>query len=145
MFRTVTALTLGIAVLAPGAARGQTQWEDQVQGQLTRAGRFFSENGFQMTHDVYTGSLDEEQTETLTLTLHAGTAYALVAVCDDDCSDLDLRLYDADGKLVDEDLKKDDAPIVMVTPDETASYTLKVIMAACSSSPCFYGVGAFGK
>jgi len=81
----------------------------------------------------------------MTLNLHAGTTYALIGVCDQDCTDIDLRLYDSDGDEVDSDLKTDDKPIVQIAPRVTGEYRVKVTMASCSTSPCFYGVGVYGK
>jgi len=144
MLRTTAVVVLGAALLAPAAA-AQSRWEDQVNDQIKRAGQILEDKGYSRTHDPYTGSLREGENEYLTLTLHAGTHYALLGVCDNDCSDIDFRLYDADDNEVDSDTKTDDVPIVQVTPGETMRYKLKVIMVTCKTSPCFYGVGVFGK
>lgn len=144
MFRSTAAILLGVVVLAP-AAVAQSRWEDQVNEQIKRAGRILEDKGFSQTHDRYTGSLHQGDSEYLTLTLHAGEHYALLGVCDNDCSDIDFRLFDADDNEVSSDLQTDDVPIVQVTPHETMRYRLKVIMVTCKTSPCFYGVGVFGK
>jgi len=144
MLRTTAVVVLGAVLLAPAAA-AQSRWEDQVSDQIKRAGQILEDKGYSRTHDPYTGSLREGENEYLTLTLHAGTHYALLGVCDNDCSDIDFRLYDADDNEVSSDVETDDVPIVQVTPSETERYRLKVIMVTCKTSPCFYGVGVFGK
>ena len=141
---TVALLLVG-GLLMPRAGAAQGRWGTQVRNQLDRASSILSGKGYEMTHELFTGSLRADQAESITLTLHAGTAYALVGVCDNDCSDLDLRLYDADDAEVDADVQKDDTPIMQVTPHETQRYRVKAIMAACRTSPCFYGIGVFGK
>jgi hypothetical protein len=145
LLRVTVALLLFAGLVTPQAGVAQGRWGTQVRTQLDRAGSILSGKGYEMTHELYTGSLRADEAESVTLTLHAGTAYALVGVCDNDCSDLDLRLFDADGDQVDSDVQRDDTPIVQVTPRETAQYRVKAIMAACRTSPCFYGIGVFGK
>jgi hypothetical protein len=74
------------------------------------------------------------------VTLHEGVEYTFVGACDRDCSDLDLQLYDENGNLIDEDLLRDDVPIVSVTPEWTGRFYVKVIMAECSVNPCGYTI-----
>jgi hypothetical protein len=144
MFRSTAAILLGAVVIAP-AASAQSRWEDQVTAQIKHAGRILEDKGFSQTHDQFTGSLHQGDSEYLTLTLHSGQRYALLGVCDNDCSDIDFRLFDAEDNEVASDLQTDDVPIVQVSPSETQRYRLKVIMVTCKTSPCFYGVGVFGK
>ena len=146
MGRTALALLVGAALLTPVAVQAQdSRWERQVSDQLHRYGDALSDRGFELTHEMKTGSLGDDENEYFTLELDAGSSYALLGVCDEDCTDVDLRLFDADGNEVDSDLETDDYPVVEVTPRRTARYRVKVIMASCSTSPCFYGVGVFGK
>ena len=140
-----TAAIAAAALLLPATAHSQGNWQQVVSSQISRAAGFFGERGYERTHDIYNGSLADHESESMTLNLHAGTTYALIGVCDQDCTDIDLRLYDSDGDEVDSDLKTDDKPIVQVAPHVTGEYRVKVTMASCSTSPCFYGVGVYGK
>jgi hypothetical protein len=134
------------ALLLPSAAQAQdSKWEQQVNDQLKRAGSFLSDKGFEMTHVLKAGSLRDDASEYLTLELDAGKSYAVVGVCDEDCTDMDLQLFNPEGQQVDSDMQTDDVPIVDAQPTQSARYRVKVLMAACSTSPCFYGVGVFGK
>ena len=145
MHRVAAAVTVALAVLAPTAHAQDNQWRTQVAGYLKRAAQSLSERGYEQTHETQVGSLADDDNDSFTLTLHAGTTYTLVGVCDNDCKDLDLVLYDADGDQVDSDVQADDVPIVQVTPSETMRYRVKVIMATCNTNPCWYGIGAYGK
>lgn len=63
------------------------------------------------------------------------TNETVYASCDDDCTDLDLYLYDADsGDLVASDTLVDAAPVV-VAPYE-GNFVIEVVMASCSFEPC---------
>jgi len=146
MKRMALALTaLAGLVVTTAAAAPQDEWTQQVRRMLQQAGQKFEERGFEMTHQIFTGSLNDDSNEYVTVTLNIGTQYALMGACDTDCSDLDMTLYDARGNQVSQDVEMDDFPIVTVTPTRTGQYRVKVVMASCSAEPCRYGVGVFGK
>ncbi|MGA7935472.1 MAG: hypothetical protein WCA35_18115, partial [Kovacikia sp.] len=71
--------------------------------------------------------------------------YGLIGVCDRDCRDLDLRLYDENGNLVAADTSSDDTPFVSLTPRWSGQFYLRVDMANCRANYCYYGVGVFGR
>ena len=145
MVRAALAFLLGAALLAPTTADAQSRWERQVRDQIKSAGRILEDRGFELSHDLYTGSLSNHDNESVTLNLRSGTDYAILGVCDEDCTDIDLRLFDEDGDEIDSDVETDDNPVVQVSPRHSGKYRIKVIMATCSTSPCFYGVGVFAK
>ena len=140
---TLAALT-AIAMLTPriGAANDYT---DQVKGQLLVAGVALLADGYELTSEPHTGSLDRDSRDELTINLRANQSYKFVGVCDSDCGDLDLYLYDDDGDLISSDVGADDLPVVAVTPRWSGQFTIKVTMVRCSNQPCFYGVGNFRK
>jgi hypothetical protein len=124
---------------------GGDQWTQQVANLLNQAASTLTSRGMRRTHTPYLGSLRTGASSNHTLDLDAGTAYALVGVCDNDCSDLDLRLYDPSGREVASDLLTDDTPVVSWTPRRSGTYTVRAIMTACSSQPCRYGIGVYGR
>ncbi len=144
MSRPLAALLVAALLAAPAPARAQSRWREQVNAQIDQASKILRERGFEKT-DTYDGSLNNEASESLILPLRAGRQYAVLAVCDNDCSDIDLRLYTSSDKEVDSDIEDDDNPVVVVAPDGDGKYRLKITMAKCSTSPCFYGVGLFAK
>ena len=77
--------------------------------------------------------------------LDRGRAYVIVAVCDSDCKDVDLRLLDNRRREIDRDVERDDYPAVAVEPERTDRYTVRAIMAASSAAPCRYGFGVFAR
>ena len=141
MNRVAVAVAIALTFVAPSAQAQSNQWRGQVEGYLKRASQTLSDRGYDQTHDTQIGSLRDDENESFSLTLRSGTSYALVGVCDNDCSDLDLVLYDADGDQVDSDVQTDDVPIVQVTPRETMRYRVKVLMPTCKTNPCWYGIG----
>jgi len=145
MKRTFIGVAVAAALLAPAAANAQNEWERQVRSYIERAGDNWRSAGYTLSHDVHTGSLRADGSELLTLQLRAGTTYQIQAVCDNDCTDIDLRVYDAAGDEMGHDILGDDTPVVSVTPRSSGTYTVNVIMWKCSTATCFYGVGAYSK
>jgi len=135
----------GSASTGSGSVGDGDQWAGQVANLLNRASEMVTSRGMHRTHEPYIGSLRNGASEIKTVQLNAGTSYSMIGVCDNDCSDLDLRLYDPSGTEVDSDVLDDDTPIVEVTPRRTGTYTVRAIMTACSNEPCRYGIGIYGR
>ncbi|MGD8727014.1 MAG: caspase family protein [Gemmatimonadales bacterium] len=131
---------IGSAVLANTA---EAQWQEQVEAQMSEFSRRIAAQGFQPVGESRDGSLDQGERESLTFALSAGATYIVVGFCDNDCTDLDLTLYDAGGQQIDIDVETDAAPVVQVSPARAASYRVEVSMPACSVDPCFYSVRLF--
>jgi hypothetical protein len=145
----------GIGVYGAGGGRGRglsspadeggDEWTRQVASLLSQAASSATSRGMRRTHSPYIGSLRTGGSSNHSLQLNAGTSYSLVGVCDNDCSDLDLRLFDPNGREVASDVLTDDTPVVSVTPRRTGTYTVRAIMTTCSSQPCRYGIGVYGR
>jgi hypothetical protein len=134
------------ALLLPSAAAAQNeQWTAQIRELLGKSGEFYTERGYVATDINETGSLRDDESESVRIALESGVEYAVFAVCDVDCSDIDLVLYDPGDNEVDKDVEADDVPIMMLTPASTGRYRLKVTMAACKEPPCFYGMAVYRK
>jgi hypothetical protein len=138
----IAGLFLSTTAAAP---RQQDEWVAQVRRLLQQYGREMESRGYSLTHQIYTGSLNNGASEMVEVNLDIGTLYQIMGACDTDCSDLDLTLYDGRGNEIDSDLQLDDYPVVSVEPNRTSTYRVKVTMARCSAEPCRYGIGIFGK
>lgn len=120
------------------------RWEQQVMDQLNRAADIGAGSGFVQTHGPWVASLRQGERRSWTIRLNAGATYRLVGVCDNDCSDLDLKLYAGEATVA-QDVLVDDVPVLNFTPATTRDYTLEVIMASCSVNPCRYGAAGYGR
>ncbi len=129
--------SLGLAV--PPA---HAQWLEQIMSQIGEFRDRVADLGYHLI-DAKTGSLNNGASTTVTLRLVSGRAYAIFGACDDDCGDLDLRLYDASGTEIDEDVEIDAVPVVRASASQGAGFTVEVLMVECSSQPCFWGLGVF--
>lgn len=119
---------------------------DQVRDQLVRAAVVLGVgDNYQLTHDPVVSTIRSKSTKTHTLTLDAGIPYVIVGVCDNDCGDIDLRLYNDEDDVVSSDMDTDDDPMLRVSSQQKAKFKLEVIMENCSTLSCYYGIGIFGQ
>jgi hypothetical protein len=91
------------------------------------------------------GSLYDDDYTTYTLTLKQYWTYRITTVCDGDCGDIDLYLYNENGSLIEKDERTDDYPIVGCSPKWTGRFKLKVKMVNCDISPCRFAIAVFRK
>ena len=104
-----------------------------------------ADRGYFESGDMFEGSLDEMEEEDVWISLRRNQSYAILAVCDEDCSDIDLYLYDEDGDEIDTDTSIDQEPVVRVTPRRNADYRVRVRMYSCDTEPCYYAFGVYER
>lgn len=123
------------------AGSGTSEYTRQVQGYLSRLSENTVRAGFKrvVAGPVY-GSLNDDAEATHEMTVGGGTDYVLFGACDNDCTDLDLYIYDSDGDLVRRDVETDDRPVLIFSSRKSGKFRIKVVMATCSSEPCRYGL-----
>lgn len=128
-----------------GTIHGQSSHQQVVQTQLDLIEVLLKDKGYEKTHNYAYSSLNDDGTETYNFNLKKGWQYAIVAVCDNDCKDLDVCIYDENGNKIECDQSNDSTPIVEAAPIWTGEFKIKVTMYDCRSNPCYYGIGIFGK
>jgi hypothetical protein len=114
-------------------------WKRQVQDKLNRAANALTDGSFKQSSEPHLGLLLAEASDSFAVTLRAGRSYALIGVCDDDCSVLELELYGPGNTEVAAE-RATNVPIVRVTPPQDGRYRVKVNMGACGMNPCWYGL-----
>lgn len=139
-----TSLLALAAVAAFGTdAVAQNQYQQQIAQQFTNWAPRFAAQGFSPQGTPFTGSLNDDADESILVNLTSGTRYAIAGVCDQDCNDVDIQVFSTDGTKIGEDMQTDDKPVVIFTAGYTGQHRVKVLMATCSTSPCYYGVQVF--
>ncbi|MBD0266992.1 hypothetical protein [Pseudanabaena sp. FACHB-2040] len=135
------ALVSGTVLLFPLAGVAQDgYYVRQVQSRLMNLA---SRMGYEPVADPYVSLLGRDTYDSTTYYLEAGISYLVMATCDEDCLDLDLELYDAEGNLLTYDDAVDPTPMVTFTPEVSGPYTVDIIMYSCSVDSCYQAVDVF--
>jgi hypothetical protein len=145
---TATAIAVCLLVwpLAMQAQRrSMTGWEALVRIKLAGAALLLTIVDAHLTYDPYVGTLDESTYEDLIVPLHRGVKYMLLGVCDDDCGNLNMKMYDEDGVFVGQNTGRTDTPDLEIIPQQTQRFTIRMTMKRCDEDPCYYGLGVYSK
>ncbi len=87
--------------------------------------------------------IDAEQSVRIDLNLPADSAVEIMGDCDEDCFDLDLAVYDQDGKIIGEDRADDYYPIVQFETGAETRVTIEIDLVDCSASYCYGAYSVF--
>ncbi|MGC1218082.1 MAG: hypothetical protein WA883_11470 [Phormidesmis sp.] len=117
-------------------------FREQITAQMMTTSQWAVEQGYTFVASSV-DKIDRNQTQDIDLSLEANVSYTVTGVCDSDCRDIDLELYDDNNNLISSDVQTDDFPIVSVTPVRSASFTLRVGMPNCGADYCYYGATLF--
>lgn len=135
-----------LAFGAPASAQQQEQVSPYVQAvidQLSALVPAMAQQGYPNYEVVGFNAINNGATETVNYTAGDSSDVVFVAVCDTDCSNLDMRVRSG-GRVIGEDVLADDVPVVPVQ-STARPLSLDVIMTACSQNPCVYGVAVFRR
>ena len=96
--------------------------------------------GANVEDGVITGMLAALESISLDVELSENMEYRVIGWCDADCSDVDLAVFDQNGREVDSDYLMDDLPILNFRATTTATWRLEVSMVDCRVEPCGWAV-----
>ena len=133
-----------LVVQSTAMAQADEEYIAAVRAQLAAVKSVYEGRGFQETHYDEVDRLGAGASTDWEYQLQEGVTYHFISVCDQDCGDLDLTLFDESGNQVSEDTTEDSVPIVEVTPRWTGKFTLNVSMYHCGNPPCYYGISVMG-
>lgn len=83
------------------------------------------------------------QAHNFSVPMAAGKPYLIFAVCDGDCTVVDLTLLDSAGAEIKTDTDSGDFPVLDFTPTTSGSYTLRMKMTECELAPCYAGARVY--
>jgi hypothetical protein len=142
--KTILIIGAGVCTATAALAQGSSITQT-LNRELAAARAAYVPSGQRPVLSPRTDSLNQGGEDQYNVQLVAGRSYTLVGVCDGDCTDLDIALYDENNNLIDQDTLTDDRPIVKVTPRRSARFRMEVTMASCSDEPCYYAVAVYGR
>jgi hypothetical protein len=143
MIKAISAAAACAALMVPASSMAGGLFEDVVDKQLDKAGETFGERGYSPADWRVRGSLGPGEATEYQIRLERTEKVAIVGACDHDCTDMDITVTSPGGRDVASDTLEDDVPIVTLTPRRDGQYTVRVVMAGCSSRTCNYGLELF--
>jgi hypothetical protein len=119
---------------APAAS--STDWRAQVLGFLDTQHKPLIDAGYARDTgaDDWVGLLKVGTPKVWEVQLVRGVDYQVVGVCDSDCKDVDMEIYDPSGAKVGGDTLVDDFPRVQFRPAVSGAHTVKVWLRNCASA-----------
>lgn len=129
----------------PTTPQGDQNPQQIIVAQLQQAQANLAQQGFQQVGQPFSGGLQPGQTWDLPTQMNVGYEYRIVGVCDRDCSDLDIRLFDGNGSLIIEDTSTSSQPNVGVIPSTNGTFNIQVNMYACTVAPCYYAIALYAR
>ena len=151
MRRLALAAAAAVALFFSPRHAAAQDFRGTITKQLEAAAGRAATSGFRIDNGVIDrqmviGALPDDGSVYLELNLTGGNEYFIVAGCDQDCSDLDTRIYPQDSDdSIDEDIEDDDVPVLSFTAPKTGRYLLQVSMAECDESLCYFGYQVYRK
>jgi len=145
--RKLAAALAGLALLAGAQASAQVPdpYARELASRLAHAEPIVTGNGFMLVAGPFAGALSEGSARQININLRAGQRYRFVGVCDDRCSDVDLRLLDPSGQTVAEDTADDDTPVVRMRATVTGPHRVEVAMYKCAADQCWYAFNVYSR
>ncbi len=126
----------------PTDHEGGSEWVHQVEAQLASARREMGD-GYTPAYDAVIDEIDADGTMSFDLPVSRGVDYLILGVCDNDCADVDLLVYDADADEIASDFEPDDYPVLSFAAGTAGTWTVEVRMPGCSTDTCIFGFQVF--
>lgn len=146
MWMKSVAVLAVVACLAAGPASAQNnEYRQQLDQQLQTSRAQFQGQGYSVAAGPFTGALSAGGKERFTLPVENGVSYKILGICDNDCTNVDLRVFNLNGQNIGEDVTPDDIPIVELQPTGTGTVQLEANMITCSQAPCYHAIEVYWK
>jgi 2-methylaconitate cis-trans-isomerase PrpF len=141
------AIALVFATTLNGAAiaRELDESEQQVNNQLQQAIQTAKGEGYQLSIPRSMGRLTRGAEAPKTVLLSPNREYTFVAVCDQNCNEVNLIVKDMNGKKIATDVTNTAVAVVNFKPPSEDRYQVSVRMEKCSARSCNFGLGIFSK
>ena len=151
MVRPATCLLTVVLAGHASAASGQTmpsnEYEMDVLRLLNETWRDTLYPEYAFAQPEILGSADDLQLRSHEVMLQGGGHYLIAVVCDEDCSDIDIRAYTEGGAEAAYDeagaRRRYGFAAITLSPLLSETYRFEIDMYSCTNEPCYYAVGVF--
>lgn len=138
------AALIALTLVAAPAATAQ-DLRDYLQQQLDNREPNVAEDGYARAAGPLAGRLASSRADAMPMTFRSGQQIRIVAVCDQACEDLDMRVLDPGGRIIASDVAGNNHPTIDIRPVITGQYTIEVGMIRCEAQSCRYAVTIYTR
>lgn len=131
-------IVISMLVCFGGILKSQTSVEKQLLGVAVLE----AVDGYSFFYEKY-GKLNQNYYQDHSVYMYAGKRYRIHGSCDNDCRDLDIKIFDGYGNTIANDNSYGDLPYTLVNVYSSGYFTVRVSMENCSRGPCAYGFAVF--
>jgi hypothetical protein len=129
---------------ASGRMGETADWVLSLAAEMTFVDSIMQMLDMAAVHDPHVDMLDEGEVATTEFDFDVGDGEVIViGVCDEDCADLDLAVYDGRGRLIERDIQDDARPYVQFRVVASGVFTVKVAMEQCSTTTCGFAIQTY--
>ena len=125
-------------------AGDSSEWVRQVEEQLESARRELGDQ-YKPIYEPVIDEVDADGSMSFDLAVDRGVDYLVVGVCDNDCDDVDLLVYDDADEEVVSGFEPDDYPVLAFSARTAGSWSVEVRMPGCSADTCIFGFQVFER
>ncbi len=122
-----------------------SSWPVIVRNDLVRRRTWTLDEGFKPEGTLLSGSVANGVSEAQVVSLEGGVEYAIIAVCGQECLDIDLEIKSAADSTLARDVSPNDFPRLTFTAPTTGEYDLTLIMYRCQARTCAWGGQIFRR
>ncbi|MFT4530414.1 MAG: hypothetical protein COB58_06270 [Thalassobium sp.] len=123
-------------------------WAQVLVSEIAAVQTSVQEYGLESTHEVFYDFAKQGELFSVEFTYDESDVEKdifLVAVCDSDCSDIDLAAADPDGELLNIDEEENARAVITFTIEKSGIYTVGVLMPNCDTESCGFAIQSFAK
>ena len=130
---------------AADPARSEVEpWVQVLYDEMAAVDKTAKAHGLVAAYDPVIELITQDSTHTVEYSFsERGARVTIAGVCDIDCTDLDLAVFDGDGRQVVDDIEPDDRPVAQFVVLEPGTFQVRVHMVACKREPCGFAVQAY--
>lgn len=92
--------------------------------------------GYAKKHDFIAEKMNDDKSWFNTVNVERNKRYVLLALCDDSCPAMNLKVYDEAGKVILNHRERQSRPTIYFSPQRTGVYRFKTTVVSCYKEPC---------
>ena len=140
MFIRRILIASAMASLMLASTSSADQYDEQVLRYLAGEVEPYVLNSWELVDSTVDTDLADNAFYTFWAGLEAGSEYIFVGACDNDCSDIDMVVFDTNNQHVVSDFTGDDSPNLRMTAKQSGNHGVVISMANCKAEPCSIGL-----